>query len=99
MQQVDQILKAPPGAGVRWSRGRWIDAGPPVRVALIWAGFLDNWVGIIYDPTGEVLKSNDLKRDYSNWNDPKLAPVKELFGGDMQSAEHLWGDWYFCGFT
>ncbi len=76
-----------------------IDEGPPVRVAFSWGGIIDNWHGIVYDPTGEVLKANQFKRDWSNWNDPNLHAVKKLFDGDMTSATHLWGPWYYCTFT
>lgn len=53
----------------------------------------------MYDPTGEVLKANRFKADWSNWNDPELASVKDLFGGDLRQARHLWGSWYYCAFT
>jgi hypothetical protein len=32
-----------------------IDEDPPVRVAFVWYEILDNWTGIVYDPTGAVL--------------------------------------------
>jgi hypothetical protein len=76
-----------------------VDLGPPIRVAFQWSGFGDNWSGIVYDPSGEVLKSNQFALDYSNFYDPSLADVKRLFGGDMRGARHLWGNWYFCSFT
>ena len=74
-----------------------VDPGPPVRVAFNPSGILDNWSGIIYDPTGDVMQANGF--------DPKtgkfVAPesITKLFGGDLVSCEHLWGAYYTCSFT
>ena len=77
-----------------------IAPGPPVRVAFMWqAGVTDNWVGLVYDPTGIVMKANQFKRDWSNWKDPDLEPVKTLFGGDLFRTRHLKDNWYLCFFT
>ena len=38
-------------------------------------------------------------RDWSNWKDPALEPVKRLFGGDIVQARHLQDNWYLCVFT
>ncbi len=76
-----------------------IDDGPPIRVAFVWDGFVDNWSGVIYDPTGIVMNSNLLKVDFSNRNDSEYVKAGRLFGGDMTDAIHLWGDWYYCCFT
>lgn len=76
-----------------------IDKGPPVRIAFIWDGMVDNWIGIVYDPSGEVLRANSFKRDWSNWKDPQLEQVKGLFGGDLFRTRRLWKHWYFCSFT
>jgi hypothetical protein len=77
-----------------------IEPGPPVRVAFMWqAGVTDNWVGLVYDPTGIVMKANEFKRDWSNWKDPALEPVKRLFGGDIVQTRHFKDHWYLCVFT
>ena len=35
-----------------------IEEGPPVRYAFYWQrGLLDNWVGVVHDPSGELMKS------------------------------------------
>ena len=78
----------------------YLDDGPPVRVSFFWfRGVTDNWVGLVFDPTDEVMKANQFKRDWSNWNDPNLQGIKRLFDGDLYYAEHLSGHWYLCGFT
>jgi hypothetical protein len=76
-----------------------IDKGPPVRIAFVWHVMIDNWIGIVYDPSGEVMRANVFKRDWSNWKDPQLRPVKALFGGDLYMTRKLWKDWYCCWFT
>ncbi len=78
----------------------YLDDGPPVRVSFFWfRGVTDNWVGLVFDPTGEVMKANQFKSDWSNWHDPNLQGIKRLFDGDLYHAEHLSGHWYLCGFT
>jgi hypothetical protein len=77
-----------------------IDPGPPRRVAFSWGGILDNWRGIVYDPTGEVMKANILDtQSWSNRNDPDYASVAGLFGGTLIRARHLEGNWYLCWFS
>jgi len=93
---VDQLSSDPSGEVPRDTR---VDPGPPLRVAFSWGGVIDNWHGIVHDPSGEVLKASRFKADWSNWGDPELRDVKSLFGGDMRSARHLWGHWYYCTFT
>lgn len=69
------------------------------QIAFVWAGIIDNWQGICHDPTATVLKSNLLKDDWSNQNDPEYLRAAGMFGGTMTGAVHLWGDWYLCRFT
>ena len=74
-----------------------VDVGPPVRVAFNRAGMLDNWSGIIYDPTGEVM----LARGVDSKTGRFFAPdrITKLFNGDLVSCRHLWGSYYDCSFT
>lgn len=77
-----------------------IEPGPPLRVAFPWpGGLLDNWCGVVYDPSGLVLKARRFRPDLSNFGDPDLQDVRRLFGGDLRSCEPLGGGWYFCCFT
>lgn len=64
-------------------------------------GLLDNYTAVVYDPSGLVMKANQLKITGAgaNWYDARFSKVKKLFGGDMFRAEHLRGNWYRCGFT
>lgn len=74
-----------------------VDVGPPVRVAFNPAGFLDNWSGIIYDPTGDVMLADGFNPVTGKF----LAPdrVTKLFDGDLVECGHLWGNYYRCSFT
>lgn len=73
------------------------DLGPPNRVAFNPAGMLDNWSGIIYDPTGDVM----LAKGFDSVTGHFYAPdrVTKLFGGDLVGCRHLWGRYYSCSFT
>ena len=75
-----------------------IDEGRPLRVAFLMpGGFLDNWSGVIYDPTGDVMLAD-------GWDDQTgefVAPerVTKLFYGDLVSCRHLSSKFYQCSFT
>ena len=96
-RQVQEILKDPEGWQVRNPNARtYVDvAGSEVRVGFVLDGILDNWVGIVYDDTGEVMRVNALD-DETEWRE---SPITQLFGGDMTYARHLEGNWYLCSFT
>ncbi len=70
------------------------------QVAFLWfSGVTDNWIGIVYDPTASVENANKFKSDWSNWNDPNLEKVKEMFGGDLNKSILIEKNWYKCIFT
>ncbi len=99
---VQRVLRSPPMPDTTPYRARdyLVDEGPPRRVAFPWpGGMLDNWSGIVYDPTGVVLRVTRLNPDWSNSSDPSLQPVMRLFGGTMYYCERVRGPWYFCRFT
>lgn len=74
-----------------------VDPGPPVRVAFNPAGLLDNWSGIIYDPTGEVMLADGFDPATGVFRAPDR--ITKLFSGDLVGCRHLWGDYYSCSFT
>jgi hypothetical protein len=77
-----------------------VEKGTPIRVAFPWpGGMLDNWCGVIYDPSGLLRKAGRFQRGLSHFSDPALQEARALFGGDLWSCEPLGGDWYFCCFT
>ncbi|WOK36298.1 hypothetical protein [Sphingomonas sp. C3-2] len=74
-----------------------VDNGPPVRVAFNPDGLLDNWSGIIFDPTGIVMSAKGFHPVTGAFYAPER--VTKLFGGDLVSCHSLWGDFYHCSFT
>lgn len=74
-----------------------VDLGPPIRVAFNPAGMLDNWSGIIYDPTGDVMLADGFDSKTGKFVAPDR--VTKLFNGDLVSCRRLWGDYYDCSFT
>ena len=78
----------------------YVDPGPPVRLAFIQpGGFLDNWEGVVYDPTGEVQAARGWS--YASGEQAFTAPmaVRRLFGGDLVACQRIEGPWYRCWFT
>lgn len=76
----------------------YIDYGPPIRAAFPGGfGFLDNWSGIVYDPTGDVMLADGWDPDTDEWRAPER--ITKLFYGDLVSCRPLWGNYYHCSFT
>ncbi|MEQ4504849.1 hypothetical protein [Pseudomonas sp.] len=74
-----------------------VDVGPPVRVAFNPAGMLDNWSGIIYDPTGDVMLAKGFDSKSGRFFGPDR--ITKLFKGDLVRCRRLWGSYYDCSFT
>jgi hypothetical protein len=94
IQQVENgtVVINPVRPGARYTSQKFrgsrvtIDYGPPVRYAFLQpGGLLDNWGGIIYDPSHKVAAETE--------------HLSELFGGDMMMCWHMKGAFYYCGFT
>jgi hypothetical protein len=74
-----------------------VDPGPPARVAFPWpGGVIDNWCGVVFDPTAAVLEVNALQMGSPRW---RAASVTKLFGGDMTACRLLSKTYYLCCFT
>lgn len=73
------------------------DCGPPLRLAFRFGGgLLDNWRGIVYDPSGAVA----LIPDASGVTIQALPhPLRALFGGDIVSCNAVGENLYACRFT
>ena len=88
---------------VRWRERNgvdfMIDTGPPVRIAFLQPdALLDNWEGIVYDPTGRVATAvgyrDGIPDEYT------AAPdVVRLFGGDLLWCQPLEPHYFLCRFT
>jgi hypothetical protein len=74
-----------------------VDPGPPTRVAFIWpGGVIDNWCGVVHDPSGEVIKVNSLDTFSDAW---RSSPITAMFGGDMVGCRAMAAPYYLCCFT
>jgi hypothetical protein len=87
----------------RWTERRgvdfMVDSGPPVRVAFLQpGGLLDNWEGIVYDPTGRVATAVGW-REGSPGEFTAAADVKKLFGGDLVRCVPIEHAYFRCWFT
>jgi hypothetical protein len=81
--------------GVRFT----VDVGPPLRVAFPQpGGMLDNWEGVVWDPTGVVRSAtgwrNGIAGDYT-----ASPAAKAFFGGDLVACRAVSDHFYRCWFT
>lgn len=74
-----------------------IDSGPPLRVAFHPEGILDNWSGIVFDPSGAVMQAEGFHPDTGAVI--RRPGVTELFGGDLTRCRPLAQHYYYCSFT
>lgn len=73
-----------------------VDRGPPIRVAFPQGGIIDNWNGVVYDPTGIVKSATGWAENYQY---TATLEAKTLFGGDLVYCEHVKDAFYRCWFT
>lgn len=74
-----------------------MDEGPPRRFAFAGTGILDNWSGIVFDPSGKVAGARGF--DPATHRLTADPAVTGLFGGDLVACAPLWGGYYDCSFT
>ncbi len=87
------------------------EVDPAMRVSFSWGGIIDNWRGIIYDPTNELSKIAENNQIHINSGDRNsLTPADEqyikettelklLFGGVIYKVKKMGNNWYLCWFT
>jgi hypothetical protein len=74
-----------------------IDVGPPVRIAVpLPGGILDNWCGLVRDPTGLVMSP---RSTIPRGNGHETRFAWGLFGGVLVSCKPLGPPWYHCCFS
>jgi hypothetical protein len=96
------LVQAPETHGYQQRNGVTyvLDAGPPKRLAFLQpGGILDNWEGIVYDPTGAVSAARGWQYDGATQQFTAPPAVRGLFGGDIVACNHVRGPWYRCWFT
>jgi hypothetical protein len=77
-----------------------VDSGPPLRVAFPETdGILDNWEGVIYDPSGAVLSAGEFGSTVGAPAFSAAPEVRRLFGGDLVACERVRDAYYRCWFT
>ncbi|WIT14177.1 hypothetical protein PFX98_11280 [Paucibacter sediminis] len=60
------------------------EAGSDANLAFPWEGIIDNWIGVVHDPSGRI---------------EDVDSHKGAFGGDLVGCQHLSGPYYLCSFT
>ena len=87
------------------------EVDPAMRVSFSWGGIIDNWRGIIYDPTNELSKIAENNQIHINSGERKqltpdeeryikeTAELKLLFGGVIYKVKKMGNNWYLCWFT
>ena len=66
-----------------------VDSGPPLRIAFNPEGLGDNWSGIVYDPSGEVMLADGFDKQ-GRFRAPDRST--KIFGGDLMRCRWLWSD-------
>jgi hypothetical protein len=76
---------------------------PEFRVSFSWGGIIDNWYGVIYDPSGKIMRCNESEPSLlplqSSSDEKELHQIRMIFGGVLYKAEHLGDHWYLGWFT
>ena len=81
------------------------ETDPVFRVSFSWGGIIDNWYGIIYDPSGKIMRVNESDPRFQSQDpdapkvDKELYKIWMVFGGVLYKAERLGDHWYLCWFT
>lgn len=90
---------------IRQHRGEYdgvsfqVDRGPPARVAFDWGGVIDNWNGVVWDPTGVVASADGWRQEGGRLQLTAAPESRELFGGDLVWCRRLSEDYFYCEFT
>ena len=99
---VDAVTKVPlsresssSDAAIRYL----VDNGPPVRVAFPKEGIIDNWWGVIYDPSDAVAQAKGWNFDTGKQVFTASPEVRTLFGGDLVSCWRIYRHYFACSFT
>jgi len=87
------------------------EVDPAMRVSFSWGGIIDNWKGIVYDPSNELSKiaeNNGIHINYIKGKSQTPAEkqhiketteLKMLFGGVIYKVKKMGNNWYLCWFT
>ena len=59
---------------------------------------LDNWVAVVYDPTGDIARIN-IAKNLEELSNPAAADLVVMFGGTYYRCQDMGDGWYICWFT
>ena len=72
------------------------------RVSFSWDGIIDNWHGIVYDPSGKIMRCNESDPRFPDngiKDNDELSKLRMILGGLLYKVDRLGGHWYLCWFT
>ena len=97
-------LEAGPQKGTHLGIRYESETDPVFRVSFSWGGIIDNWYGIIYDPSGKIMRCNESDPRFPGQGpevpeDKEFSQIRMVFGGLLYKAEKLSDHWYLCWFT
>ena len=97
-------LEAGPQKGTHLGIRYESETDPVFRVSFSWGGIIDNWYGIIYDPSGKIMRCNESDPRFPDQGpevpeDKERSQIRMVFGGVLYKAEKLSDHWYLCWFT
>lgn len=74
--------------------------GNPRQLVFPWTSMdvLIGWLGVVYDPTGEIIKAPWLMRENPNIDVNSPVAKRTFFGCSVLNVEHLSGNWYLVHF-
>ncbi len=89
LAEANQLGHVPDGFG-------HTENGPSKLHVFYWQrGVVDNWSGVVYDPTGKIA---EISRAVG-WDEIRSHDLSELFGGTFYRCQNVGGGWYICWFT
>ncbi len=62
-------------------------------------GIVDNWGGVVYDPTGLIEEGLEKGYDANVWNNEEFRELKGIFNGDLMGCSQIEENWFNCSFT
>ena len=92
LQHAKQTGSLPKGSG-------HVDLSSPAKFAFYWQrGVVDNWAGVVFDPTGDIARIN-IATNFDELYNPAVSDLVGIFGGTYYHWQDMGDGWYICWFT